>query len=303
MINNGVLAVGMVIAGLILILIGANALTDGAAAVAKRFRISNLVIGLTIVAFGTSAPELAVSVVSALKGSPDLAMGNVVGSNIFNTLLIVGLTAAIVPLGVLKSTITKEVPLCILASVVLMVSANDLLIDGSTENTLSRSDGVILLGFFLIFFGYTFAIARSHAEGDETEAIKEMPIGKSALFIVAGLVGLIYGGQFFVDGSTSVVAAWKKNPQMAIGNVVGSNLFNIFLVLGVSSSIYPLRVQGITFLDYAVMLGSCIMLFIFGRFFKKQMITRWEGIVMVLCFLVYMTYLVMNALATEGPTM
>ena len=212
-----------------------------------------------------------------------------------------------------------------------MVSANDLLIDGSTENTLSRSDGVILLGFFLIFFGYTFAIARSHAEGDETEAIKEMPIGKSALFIVAGLAGLIYGGQFFVDGSsqiarslgvsesvigltlvaggtslpelaTSVVAAWKKNPQMAIGNVVGSNLFNIFLVLGVSSSIYPLRVQGITFLDYAVMLGSCIMLFIFGRFFKKQMITRWEGIVMVLCFLVYMTYLVMNALATEGPT-
>ncbi|SCQ19526.1 calcium/sodium antiporter [Tannerella forsythia] len=332
MINNGVLAVGMVIAGLVLILIGANALTDGAAAVAKRFRISNLVIGLTIVAFGTSAPELAVSVVSALKGSPDLAMGNVVGSNIFNTLLIVGLTAAIVPLGVLKSTITKEVPLCILASVVLMVSANDLLIDGSTENTLSRSDGVILLGFFLIFFGYTFAIARSHAEGDETEAIKEMPIGKSALFIVAGLAGLIYGGQFFVDGSsqiarslgvsesvigltlvaggtslpelaTSVVAAWKKNPQMAIGNVVGSNLFNIFLVLGVSSSIYPLRVQGITFLDYAVMLGSCIMLFIFGRFFKKQMITRWEGIVMVLCFLVYMTYLVMNALATEGPTM
>ena len=325
MINNGVLAVGMVIAGLILILIGANALTDGAAAVAKRFRISNLVIGLTIVAFGTSAPELAVSVVSALKGSPDLAMGNVVGSNIFNTLLIVGLTAAIVPLGVLKSTITKEVPLCILASVVLMVSANDLLIDGSTENTLSRSDGVILLG-------YTFAIARSHAEGDETEAIKEMPIGKSALFIVAGLAGLIYGGQFFVDGSsqiarslgvsesvigltlvaggtslpelaTSVVAAWKKNPQMAIGNVVGSNLFNIFLVLGVSSSIYPLRVQGITFLDYAVMLGSCILLFIFGRFFKKQMITRWEGIVMVLCFLVYMTYLVMNALATEGPTM
>ena len=221
MINNGVLAVGMVIAGLILILIGANALTDGAAAVAKRFRISNLVIGLTIVAFGTSAPELAVSVVSALKGSPDLAMGNVVGSNIFNTLLIVGLTAAIVPLGVLKSTITKEVPLCILASVVLMVSANDLLIDGSTENTLSRSDGVILLGFFLIFFGYTFAIARSHAEGDETEAIKEMPIGKSALFIVAGLAGLIYGGQFFVDGSSQIARSLGVS-ESVIGLTLGA---------------------------------------------------------------------------------
>ena len=156
-----------------------------------------------------------------------------------------------------------------------------------------------------------------------------MPIWKSVLFIVAGLAGLIYGGQFFVEGSsqiarslgvsesvigltlvaggtslpelaTSVVAAWKKNPQMAIGNVVGSNLFNIFFVLGCSASIYPLRVQGITFLDYAVMLGSCIILFIFSRFFKKQMITRWEGTVMVLCFLVYITYLVMNALAAEG---
>ena len=162
---------------------------------------------------------------------------------------------------------------------------------------------MILLGFFLIFFGYTFAIARNHTEGDETETVKDMPIWKSALFIVAGLAGLIYGGQFFVEGSsqiarslgvsesvigltlvaggtslpelaTSVVAAWKKNPQMAIGNVVGSNLFNIFFVLGCSASIYPLRVQGITFLDYAVMLGSCIILFIFSRFFKKQMITR-----------------------------
>lgn len=311
-----------VILGLVLILIGANALTDGAAAVAKRFKISSLVIGLTIVAFGTSAPELAVSITSAWKGSPDLAIGNVVGSNIFNTLLIIGCTAAIVPLTILKNTITKEIPLCILASVVLLVCANDMLLDKAASNLLSHADGMILLCFFLIFFAYTFSIARNHTE--EEDAIKSMPIWKSVLFILGGLAGLMYGGRFFVDGSsqiartlgvsesvigltlvaggtsfpelaTSVVAAWKKNPQMAIGNVIGSNLFNIFLVLGCTSSVYPLRVVGITFLDYAVMLGSCVLLLVFGIFFKKRTITRWEGIVMVLCFLAYMTYLVINA--------
>ena len=321
--NNVWISMIFVVIGLVLILVGANALTDGAAAVAKRFRISNLVIGLTIVAFGTSAPELTVSVLSAFKGSPDLAMGNVVGSNIFNVLLILGCTAAIVPLHVPKSTITKEVPLCILASFVLFFMAGDVWIDGAAENVLSRIDGLVLLSFFAIFFAYTLAIARN-TEDDDKESIKSMPVWRSALYIVGGLAGLIYGGQFFVDGSsaiarqlgvsestigltlvaggtslpelaTSVVAALKKNPQMAIGNVVGSNLFNVFFVLGCAATIHPLHVSGITLVDYGVMIGSAILLLVFGQFFKQRTITRWEGAFLSLCFIAYTAYLVANA--------
>lgn len=307
--------------GLLLILVGANALTDGASSVAKRFNISPLVIGLTIVAFGTSAPELTVSIVSALKGSADMAIGNVVGSNIFNTLMIVGCTAAIVPIGMNKGTLSKEIPLCILASVVLFICGNDVLINGATENTISSSDGMLLLCFFLIFLSYTFAIARNGNGGEEETKIKMMPIWKSVLFIAGGLLGLIYGGQFFVNGAsgiarslgvsesiigltlvaggtslpelaTSVVAALKKNPEMAIGNVIGSNLFNIFFVLGCSATISPLNMQGITNIDLGVMIGACVLLYLFGLFIRKRTITRVEGIVMVLCYVGYMVYLV-----------
>lgn len=314
----------LLIGGLLLILAGANALTDGAAAVARRFNISSLVIGLTIVAFGTSAPELTVSVVSALKGSPDMAIGNVVGSNIFNTLMIVGCTAAIVPIGMNKGTLSKEIPLCILASIVLFICANDVLINDAPTNIISQSDGLLLLCFFLIFLGYTFAIAHNGNGGGESEAqIKEMPVWKSGIFIIGGLAGLIYGGQFFVDGAsaiarslgvsdsiigltlvaggtslpelaTSVVAALKKNPEMAIGNVIGSNLFNIFFVLGCSATISPMNMQGITNLDLGVLIGSCVLLYLFGLFIKKRTITRLEGIFMILCYIGYTTYLIMG---------
>ncbi len=312
----------LLIGGLLLILVGANALTDGAASVAKRFHISSLVIGLTIVAFGTSAPELTVSIVSALKGSADMAIGNVVGSNIFNTLMIVGCTAAIVPISVTKGTLSKEIPLCILASVVLFICANEVLINKATANTISSSDGMLLLCFFLIFLGYTFAIARNgNGSGEGESEIKEMPIWKSVLFIAAGLAGLVYGGQFFVNGAsgiarglgvsesiigltlvaggtslpelaTSVVAALKKNPEMAIGNVIGSNLFNIFFVLGCSATISPLNIQGITNLDFGVLIGSCVLLYIFGWFFKKRTITRIEGIALIACYIGYTAYLI-----------
>lgn len=310
----------LLIGGLLLILVGANALTDGAASVAKRFHISSLVIGLTIVAFGTSAPELTVSVVSALKGSADMAIGNVVGSNIFNTLMIVGCTAAIVPISVTKGTLSKEIPLCILASVVLFICANDVLINKAATNTISSSDGMLLLCFFLIFLGYTFAIAHYGSSEGESE-IKDMPVWKSVLFIAGGLAGLVYGGQFFVSGAseiarslgisesiigltlvaggtslpelaTSVVAALKKNPEMAIGNVIGSNLFNIFFVLGCSATISPLNIQGITNLDLGVLIGSCVLLYIFGWFFKKRTITRIEGIAMIACYIGYTAYLI-----------
>jgi len=311
------------IGGLVLILIGANALTDGASAVAKRFRISNLVIGLTIVAFGTSAPELTVSVVSAIKGSADIAIGNVVGSNIFNILMIVGCTAAIVPITITKGTLTREIPLCILASVVLAICASDVLLKSGDMNVISRSEGLLLLCFFAIFLGYTFAIAKNGGDSDDGTQIKGMPVWRSALYIIGGLAGLVYGGQLFVDGAsgiarglgvsesvigltlvaggtslpelaTSVVAALKKNPEMAIGNVIGSNLFNIFFVLGCSATITPLTIQGITSIDFSVLIGSSILLYIFGLIIKKRTITRWEGIAMMTCYVGYTVYLIMS---------
>lgn len=309
------------ILGLALILIGANALTDGAASVAKRFHISPLVIGLTIVAFGTSAPELTVSVVSALKGSAGLAIGNVLGSNIFNCLMIVGCTAAIVPIQISKGTLSKEIPLCLLAAIVLFICANDPLINGLSTNSISRSEGLLLLCFFAIFMGYTFAIA--HNGQAEDTAIPTLSIGRSTLYIIGGLAGLIYGGQCFVDGAsgiarslgvsesvigltlvaggtslpelaTSVVAALKKNPEMAVGNVIGSNLFNVFFVLGCSASITAMPVQGISSLDLGMHILACLLLFIFGLFFQQRTITRIEGIALVACYIGYTAYLIMQ---------
>ena len=198
------------IGGLILILLGANGLTDGAASVAKRLRIPSIVIGLTIVAFGTSAPELTVSVSSALKGSADIAIGNVVGSNIFNTLMIVGCTALFAPIVITRNTLKKEIPLCILSSVVLLVCANDVFLDKASENILNRVDGLLLLCFFAIFMGYTFAIAskpsstggqEEHPVPEEENEIKLLPWWKSVLYIIGGLAALIYGGQLFVNGA------------------------------------------------------------------------------------------------------
>lgn len=310
----------LLIGGLVLILLGANALTDGAASVAKRFYISNMVIGLTIVAFGTSAPELTVSISSALKGSSDIAIGNIVGSNIFNTLVIVGCTALFVPIAIRQNTLRKEIPLCILASIVLMICANDVFLDRGTEDLLGRSDGLLLLCFFVIFLGYTFAIAKDNT-AETGSGIKSMPIWKSAAFILGGLAALIFGGQWFVDGAsgiarglgvsesvigltlvaagtslpelaTSVVAALKKNPEMAIGNAIGSNLFNIFFVLGVSASISPMSIGDITNFDLWVLIGSGILLWFFGLFFAKRTITRWEGAFMVLCYVAYTVVLI-----------
>ena len=313
----------LLIGGLALILAGANGLTDGAAAVAKRFRISDLVIGLTIVAFGTSAPELVISVLSALNGSAEMAIGNVVGSNIFNSLMIIGCTALVLPIKVGDGTMSKEIPLVILASLVLFICGNDVLLNGSASNIITRTDGLILLCFFLIFMRYTFAIARNGGGDDaaDEQKIKEMPIWKSALYILAGLAGLVFGGQFFVDGAsgiarslgvsesvigltlvaggtslpelaTSATAALKKNPCIAIGNVIGSNLFNIFFVLGCSATVSPLSMGGINNLDLAVLVASAVLLWLVGWFFKKRTITRAEGALMVACYVAYTTYLI-----------
>lgn len=213
----------LLIGGLILILLGANGLTDGAASVAKRFRIPSIVIGLTIVAFGTSAPELTVSVASALKGSADIAIGNVVGSNIFNTLMIVGCTALFTPIVITRNTLRKEIPLCILSSVVLLICANDIFLDNATENILNRVDGLLLLCFFAIFMGYTFAIAfpKSSAAPEHTapeEEIKLLSWWKSILYIIGGLAALIYGGQLFVNGATGIARSMGVSESINTGS-------------------------------------------------------------------------------------
>ena len=322
------------IAGLAAVIFGGDLVVDKACIIATNFGVSQNFIGLTIVAFGTSAPELTVSVSSALKGSADIAIGNVVGSNIFNTLMIVGCTALFAPIVITRNTLRKEIPLCILSSIVLLICANDVFLDKAPENILNRIDGLLLLCFFVIFMGYTFAIASKPGTTEqagqieaptieeETE-IKTLPWWKSILYIIGGLAALIFGGQLFVDGATgiarnlgvsesiigltlvaggtslpelatSIVAALKKNPEIAIGNVIGSNLFNIFFVLGCSASITPLHLSGITNFDLFTLVGSGILLWLFGLFFAKRTITRIEGGIMILCYVAYTVVLIYN---------
>lgn len=315
-----ILNILFLIGGLILILVGANCLTDGSASVAKRWGISDLVIGLTIVALGTSSPELVVSIMSAFSGNSGMAIGNVVGSNIFNILMIVGVVAIVRPIKVQKSIMSNEIPLVVLSSLVLLFMSEDMLFDEASQNIVSRIDGLILLLFFAIFMRYIFSIAKN---GEEAESeVKKMSVVKSVIFIVGGLCGLIFGGQLFVDGAsgiarslgasdaligltivacgtslpelaTSVVAAIKGNSGIAIGNVIGSNLFNIFFVLGCSATICPLSLGGITLIDMLTMLGASVLFWIFGWFFKERTITRIEGVLMVLAFVAYTIYLIM----------
>ncbi|ATR98521.1 K+-dependent Na+/Ca+ exchanger [Porphyromonas gingivalis SJD2] len=316
-----ILNILLLIIGLALVVGGANFLTDGAASIAKRFRLSDLVIGLTVLAFGTSAPELTVSLMAALKGSADIAIGNVIGSNIFNILAIVGITALIMPLTMSNSTIRIEIPLTILSSAVLFFMANDRLFDMAGENVITRTEGFVLLAFFLIFLFYTFNMSK----GEESPGqVRQFALPLSIIMVIGGLVALVFGGDLFVDNAamlagrmgvsesvvaitivaggtslpelvTTLVAAIKKRPGMAIGNIVGSNLFNILLILGVSSSISSIRIQGITVVDYGIFILSAILLYVFGLFFGDKTIKRFEGSILLSLFICYTVYLVMTA--------
>lgn len=314
------------IIGLVLILVGANALTDGSSSIAKRWGVSDLVIGLTVVAFGTSAPELVISIMAAIKGSSELAVGNVVGSNIFNILVIIGVTALVRPLNVERNILTVEIPLVILSSIVLLAIGNAPLLDGTTDSIVNRVDGIILLLFFVIFMKHTFASAKLPAvpgvpEPPETEKIKEMPQPKAWLWVAGGLAGLIYGGDCFVKGAsgiasslgvseaiigltivaagtslpelaTSITAAVKGKTGIAIGNVIGSNLFNIFFVLGTTATIRPLAFGSIGNFDLITLVVASLLFWIFGWFFKERTITRWEGVILTMCYIAYVAVLI-----------
>lgn len=316
------LLIGKFVVGLLLIMKGADWLTDGASSIARKFNISTLVIGLTIVAFGTSAPELVVSSMASISGETDIAIGNVVGSNIFNVLAIMGVTALIAPVPVKGNNIKYEVPLAILASVAVFVMASDALFNGGGANIITRGEGIILLCFFLIFLAYTFAIARNGVDAEGQSEVKLMPMWKSILLFLVGLGCLVFGGDTMVDGAsgiagflgvsqsiialtivsagtsfpelvTSIVAARKGDTDMAMGNVVGSNIFNIFLILGAAATISPLSGGSITMVDYGLLLFSIVALWLackFGKTYHK--ITRTEGAMLVLCCIAYYSYLV-----------
>jgi len=309
--------------GFVLLIKGADLLVEGSSSIAKKLHISNIVIGLTIVAFGTSMPELIVNIMASMKGSTDIAIGNILGSNIANILLILGISAIIYPIAAKRNTVLKEIPFSLLAAIMIGVMANDALFDGTTWSAITRTDGLALLGFFIIFFYYIFGITSSHETSTDTDEVKVHSNGKSVIFILLGLVGLVFGGKWIVDGAvsiaegfnisesligltvvaigtslpelaTSAVAAYKKQTDIAIGNVVGSNIFNIFWILGVSSVINPLAFNPASNIDIIVTIFTSILLFAIMYIGKRHIIERWQGFVMVSMYIGYIVFLVMT---------
>ena len=319
------------ILGLLLILWGANALTDGSSAIAKKWGVSDLIIGLTVVAFGTSAPELTISIISAINGKAGLAIGNVVGSNIFNVLVIVGVTALFQPIKIEKTIMTNEIPFVVLSSLILLVIGNSKILDSNPIPEICRSDGIILLFFFLIFIRYTFSQVNKDSgednvskQEDSNPKTIEMKFGKAIIWVILGLCALIFGGDRFVVGAsgiasglgvsdaiigltivaagtslpelaTSVTAALKGKTGIALGNVIGSNIYNIFLVLGCSATIRELPFGDINNVDLLVLSGGCILFWIFGWFFKERTITRVEGLLLTLCYIGYIIFLILTS--------
>ena len=307
--------------GLVLIIFSANWLVDGASALARRFGISEMVIGLTIVGFGTSTPELSVNVFSAMSGATDIAIGNVVGSNVANILLILGISAIIFPIDVSKNTKWKEIPFSLMAALVLLIMALRFFVSGGSDCTpvLDFADGLILLSFFIIFMVYAFKVARNPDIAADV-ATSDKPVWRMMLLIVAGLAGLFFGGKFMVDGAvfiarmaglsekvigltivavgtslpelaTSVVAAIRKKGDIALGNVVGSNIFNVFFILGITALIRPLPVSASMITDLVVLAGTSMLLFISAVIIGTNRITRSEGVFFVVCYISYVVFL------------
>ncbi|MDE6194508.1 MAG: calcium/sodium antiporter [Muribaculaceae bacterium] len=314
--------------GVALIIFAANWLTDGAASIARRFGISDLVVGLTVVAFGTSTPELSISIVSALQGNAPMAIGNVVGSNIFNILVIIGVVALIRPIKVERSLMVNDIGLVVISALALLAIGYGDILGAGPDRIVSRVNGILLLLFFAIFLRYTFSQAKGGEHNDDPAATKgaerkELPIWRSVLLIIAGLAGLVYGGDRFVAGASgvamslgmseavvgltivaagtslpelaaSISAAVKGNSGIAIGNVIGSNIFNIFLVLGTTATISPLPFGGISHFDLVVMIAASLAFWLFCWKFGKQTITRAEGAILVAFYIAYVAYQVMN---------
>jgi len=349
------LNIGQFLLGLLFIVKGADLMTDGASAIAKRFGISTLVIGMTIVAIGSSAPEFVVSALAAIKGNTDMAIGNVVGSNIFNILAIMGATSLMAPVAASKGNIRHDVPFAALSSLVVFFAAFDAFFTPGAENEISRSEGLMMLCMFAIFLAYTMSIAKKEGapsdspkggevvdvgnskirefddsmirEFDDSEiqtsetSGKQMPLRRSIMYVIIGLAMLISGGDFLVDGASgiasfmgvsqsiialtivsmgtsapelaaSMMAAKKGDTAMALGNVVGSVVFNVFFVLGTAATICPLALGNISFFDIATLVGSSALLWFFCK--SHSALVKWEGVVMLLVQVAYYVILVLN---------
>lgn len=310
----------LLVIGFLLLIKGADYLVTGSVALAKRYKISDLVIGLTIVGFGTSAPELAVNLTSAFSGATDLAIGNIIGSNIANVFLILGICAIIYPLSVQRNTVWKEIPLSLLAAVITAVLANDIFFDnaiGSTVNVISRIDGLVLLSFFIIFMYYIFGIAKNADTNTDVEVHKLSTLN-TVLYIAGGLVALVLGGKWIVTGAiaiaawagisesvigltivavgtslpelaASAVAAYRRHTDIAVGNIVGSNIFNIFWILGLSSVISPLPLQPDAYIDLEFLVFSSLLLFVFLFVGKKGLIERKQGVLFICIYIFYIS--------------
>lgn len=316
------LQIFILLAGLLLILFGANWLVDGSSSIAKRFGISEFVIGLTIVGIGTSTPEMVVSFMSSFQGKADMAIGNIVGSNIFNTLMILGVTALISPLAITKSNLKRDIPLNIIVTVMLILLGMNLTIFGKGQDQLCRIDGAILLALFAGYLWTSFKSDQGDSE-EGGEGIKEYKNGISVLMIIAGLAGLIVGGRLFVNSATElakmfgvsdkfiaitimaagtsmpelatcVVAALKGRGQLALGNVLGSNIANILLILGGAALINPLSFAGMTYVDLGIILIGALVILASAFMFKKKELDRYEGAIFVLMEIGYMWYLIAN---------
>lgn len=311
-----ILQIVLIAVSIFIVIKGADALTSGGVSLARRMNIPQIVIGLTIVAMGTSMPEFCVSFVSAIKGTPDLAVGNIVGSNIFNSLFIVGCAALVAPMTILHSTVRRDIPFALVSSVMLLMMCLD--------STISRLDAAILFLFFVVFMVITVRGARQGGDAEEAQQAEEKPKSPAwaAAMIVVGLALLIGGSNVFVDNAsalasslgvsdavigltivacgtslpelaTSVVSARRGQSGIAIGNVLGSNVFNILMILGITGIIQPMQISGITSVDLSMLVASMILLWLFS--YTKYTLSRWEGAVLVAVFLGYISWLVANA--------
>lgn len=314
--SSPILQIILIAVSIFVVIKGADALTSGGVSLARRMNIPQIVIGLTIVAMGTSMPEFCVSFVSALKGTPDLAVGNIVGSNIFNSLFIVGCAALVAPMTILHSTVRRDIPFALVSSVMLLMMCLD--------STISRLDAAILFLFFVVFMVITVRGARQGGDAEEAQQAEEKPKSPAwaAAMIVVGLALLIGGSNVFVDNAsalasslgvsdavigltivacgtslpelaTSVVSARRGQSGIAIGNVLGSNVFNILMILGITGIIQPMQISGITSVDLSMLVASMILLWLFS--YTKYTLSRWEGAVLAAVFLGYISWLVANA--------
>lgn len=312
-----------IIAGLVMILLGSDWLVDGASAIARKYGISEFIIGMTIVGIGTSMPELVSSLISALGGHGDMALGNVTGSNICNTLLILGVTTLISPIAFTRSNIYKDLVVAIGVSLLLVVLLyNGFGLFGGMPG-ISRLDALVLLAVFVLFMVDSFRSSKGGAEEEAAEAAKPMSMGKAIVLILLGLAGLIFGGRFFVDHTVSIaerfhvseafisitlmavgtslpelatciVAAVKGKNQLALGNVIGSNIFNVVFIIGTSAVISPFEIQSISTIDMAMVLVSVVMLWLAAFTFKRYKLDRIEGVIFLALYVGYITYLAMH---------